>query len=493
MHPGLAAAHPGNRPALRVAASGGWWRTDYATLARAVTARADQLGRAGLRAGQVVLCPTRPAVDFALMTQALAALEAALLPVAPGLDADVRAALIRQTGAEWVWEPSPIGAEINPGPLSGRLLATGQAPAPPPHPDPLALLVQTSGSTGAPKVAMLTRDALRASCSRINVRLGLTAEDAWLCCLPRQHIGGLAIAYRCALAGAELVVHEDFDAGAVRATLAGGGITHVSLVPPMLARLLDRNPDPPPGLRVALLGGQALAPTLARRAVLAGWPLYAGYAMTEACSQIAGAWVGPAPAAGPAAAWPDLALLPDVVVADADPCWRAGSVAGSGARPGAGPGAGAPRPLRLRAPMVMAGYANPDRRRGDGLRDGWLVTSDLACRTPTGALRVDGRADDVLVIGGVNVLPAAVEALLAGAPGLGEVAVIGLPEPVWGFWLVACYTGEAAPAALDAWARAHLPGPQRPRAWRRVRALPVLASGKRNLAALRRLAAGDGG
>jgi O-succinylbenzoic acid--CoA ligase len=139
--------------------------------------------------------------------------------------------------------------------------------------------------------------------------------------------------------------------------------------------------------------------------------------------------------------------------------------------------------------MIMAGYANPRRQSGDGLSaDGWLTTSDLACHTPDGTLRVLGRADEVLVIGGVNVLPAQVERRLAAAPGIGEVAVAGVPEPVWGHRLVACYTGPAEPAGLDAWCRAHLPGAERPRGFRRVPRLPLLASGKLDRGALAVLA-----
>ena len=138
----------------------------------------------------------------------------------------------------------------------------------------------------------------------------------------------------------------------------------------------------------------------------------------------------------------------------------------------------------------MAGYANPARIPGLGLTDGWLVTSDLACRDPEGHLHILGRADEVLVSGGVNVHPARVESLLTGAPGVGDLAVVGVSDPVWGQRLTVVYCGEVAPKNLDAWCRCRLPGPERPRTFLRVPELPLLESGKRDRQRLRTLAAG---
>ncbi len=137
----------------------------------------------------------------------------------------------------------------------------------------------------------------------------------------------------------------------------------------------------------------------------------------------------------------------------------------------------------------MAGYANPERRPGEGLVDGWLTTADLACRAPDGMLRVAGRADAVLVTGGVKVHPERIEGLLSGAPGVGEVAVVGAEDPVWGMRLVACYTGDADPAGLDAWCRAHVPSAERPRRFIHLAVLPRLDSGKPDRGRLRALAA----
>jgi O-succinylbenzoic acid--CoA ligase len=445
-----------------LALAAGDLRWSYAELARRAGDCAGALRSAGVEPHQVVIARADAGPRMVVMQHALARLGAALLPASPtlfepGAGASALQALIEVTGAEWTWQAHANG---------GAPRATRRRTALPRRGDPLAVLIRTSGSSGAPKVAMLSQRAVLASSALVTQRLGLCPGDQWLCCLPLQHIGGLAISYRCALAGAALRLQSahatGFDADAVRVELERSEVTHLSLVPPMLARLLEARAVPPPSLRVLLIGGQALGGELARRAVEAGWPLFVTYGMSETCSQIA-----TAPCVGgesPDALGPP---LPGVVL----DCPRCG---------------GEPRPLRIRGPMVMEGYANPERRPGLGLDAGWLVTSDLACLDADGGLRILGRTDDVLIIGGVKVLRAEIESRLAGAlPGIGTLAVVGVPHPVWGQTLAACYTGVVEPGALEAWCRAHLPSSERPRIFVQCRAFPLLASGKLDRAALR--------
>lgn len=436
----------------------------YAELAGLVAEREQRLRGLGLGPGQVLICGVDSGLDLILNQHALARVGAALLPVPSDSHPERLDALTRQTGAEWHWVPGANG---------GLLKATGRTPSrDPAATEGLALLIQTSGSSGAPKVVMLTQGAVLGSCTLVNSVLALGPGDEWLCCLPLQHVGGLAISYRCALAGATLRLQSGlgsgFDAAAVSADLARGRVTHLSLVPPMLARLLDSGIGPPRSLRVLLLGGQALNRALARRAIDAGWPLYLTYGMSETFSQVATA---PYSANGaPTLVGPP---LPGVEL-DCTPCGETPAV------------------LRLHGPILMAGYANPQRRPGDGLRDGWLTTSDLGCVDQTGALHLLGRADEMLVIGGVNVLPTAVEDCIAGAPGVEAVAVVGVPHPVWGQTLAACYAGGATPDALEDWCRVNLAGAQRPRIFIRRAELPLLASGKQDRAAIVHLASAGG-
>jgi o-succinylbenzoate---CoA ligase len=442
-----AAAVPADLPALL--GPGLCWT--HAALSERAAERAAELAAAGLQAGDVVLCPADDPLDLIVLQQALLRLGAGLLPHPAGLPAAEQAALADGVGAEWCWQR----ARLLP---TGRRRAQAEADAAP------TLLIRTSGSSGVPKFVMLTAAQLAASALRVNAALALAADEAWLCCLPLDHIGGLAIGWRCALAGAAMCLpHGDrrlapgFDAAAVAAALSTHPVTHLSLVPTMLARLLDLLPAPPPSLKVLLLGGQALHPALARRAADAGWPLCVSYGMSETGSMVAvgrwrddaatGARVGP--------------LLPDVEL-DLD-------AVGDDAPHGR---------LRLRGPMLMAGYGNPARRPGVGLADGWLVTADLGRLDADGALCILGRADDLVIIGGEQVSPAAIEAKLAGAPGVGEVVVVAVPHPSWGATLVACWVGPATADTLAAWCRAELTPRERPRLFRQLDALPLLDSGK---------------
>jgi O-succinylbenzoic acid--CoA ligase len=274
------------------------------------------------------------------------------------------------------------------------------------------------------------------------------------------------IGYRCALAGATVVLHERFDAEAVGRDLDTHRVTHISLVPPMLDRLLAVKKGPPRWLRVLLVGGQALDGTLARRAIDAGWPLHVTYGMTESASQIATSTrLAAAPATGVVGP-----MLPGIEL-------RCDGTAES------------PAPIRIRGAVVMAGYANPLRLPGVGLEEGWYSSSDLGYLTPSGDLAILGRADEVLVIGGEAVLPSRVEDRLRSAPGVDSAVIVGLPDPVWGHRLVAVYAGRIDPAGLDAWAREHLGSRERPREFRRLGRLPALESGKTDRRGVRRLVA----
>jgi o-succinylbenzoate---CoA ligase len=459
--------HRGPEPALITGSEAGQSVWSYAQLAERSAALATRLRAQGLQPGHLVAVPERPGTQLILMLHALAQCDAALLPIRAAADDPAGDALLAGTGAEWVWRSADTD-----GVNGGRLVRLAPAPVTPGAvpasanwSSPLALVVETSGSSGAPRAAMLTQGNVLAAAALSNRHLGLQTGDTWLCCLPLRHIGGLSILYRCALAGAAVLLHDGFDAGTVAADLASRAVTHLSLVPPMLARLLALGRPPPVTLRVVLVGGQSLSPPLARQAIAAGWPLHVTYGMTETAAQIAtSARLVQAPASGvigqPLAG----------VELDCSAC-----ADGSGR-------------LRVRGRVVMAGYANPERMPGVGLADGWFTTSDLGCRGPDGALQILGRADEVLVTGGVNVHPGRVEAILAEAPGVSEAAVVGVADPVWGQRLVALYRGEATPAALDAWCRVRLPGAERPRLFLPLPELPVLASGKLDRCGLRALA-----
>ena len=306
--------------------------------------------------------------------------------------------------------------------------------------DEVAVVVPTSGSTGEPKGALLTAANLRASGVGTADRLG--GHGQWLLALPTAHVGGLMVLVRSVLAGTERVelaaptTVEAFEAATARLT---GARRYVSLVPTQLRRLLGS-----PALLAydaVLLGGAAAPVDLLDRARAAGVRVVTTYGMSET----SGGCVY------------DGLPLPGVVVDAPD-----GRV-------------------RIAGPVVALGYRlRPDltaRAFADGFR-----TDDLGEVGPDGRLVVHGRADDVVVTGGVKVAPGAVEAVLARHPAVAEVAVVGAPDAEWGARVVAVVVlRDGATLTLEdarGWVAAELPRAAAPRELRVVAALPLLASGK---------------
>jgi o-succinylbenzoate---CoA ligase len=127
-------------------------------------------------------------------------------------------------------------------------------------------------------------------------------------------------------------------------------------------------------------------------------------------------------------------------------------------------------------------------------RDGWFRTCDLGRLEPQGRLRVLGRADDVIVTGGLNVVPVEVEAVLTGLPGVAAACVVGVPDAEWGERVAAVVTPADPgrppdPGALQVAARRLLTGAQVPKEIILVDALPLRGIGKPDRRAVRTLLA----
>jgi o-succinylbenzoate---CoA ligase len=327
-----------------------------------------------------------------------------------------------------------------------------------PVPDGTALVVTTSGSTGEPKGVLLPHTALRASTAASNARLGCVPGDRWLLALPVHHVAGLQVLARARALGTDPVVPASTDVG----TLAAADADHVSLVPTQLGRLLDAGADLA-RFRTILLGGARPDPTLLGRAVLAGARVVVSYGMTETCG---------------GCVYDGVPL--DGVAVDVD------------APQGGGPAGGR---IRLRGPVLCAGYrtADGDRPATDGA--GWFPTGDLG-RWVDGRLDVLGRADDVLISGGENVPAAAVAARLREHPAVADVAVAGRADPEWGEAVVAVVVAvdPRTPPTLEELrdhVRATHPPAYAPRHLVVVPTLPRDGLGKVPRAALRELAGRD--
>jgi O-succinylbenzoic acid--CoA ligase len=247
-------------------------------------------------------------------------------------------------------------------------------------------VMHTSGTTSAPKPVELTAANFFANAAGSALALGLDPHERWLAVMPLAHVGGLTILLRSAIYATTVVVHDAFDTDAVLAQLMdpAAAITLVSLVPTMLARLLDAGLEHPPTLRWALLGGGPIPPGLLTRSATAGVPVAPTYGMTEACSQIA------------TFGWPLHGVELRIDAAEE---------------------------IHVRGSVVAPGALGAD---------GWLATGDLGRFAADGRLEIIGRRSDTIVSGGENVAPAEVEAILLEHPSVADAGVFARADPEWG-------------------------------------------------------------
>ena len=389
----------------------------YAQLHAEADAAARRLAALGVGEGDRVATTLPPGLDFAVLFHAAPRIGAALVPVNTRLPEAEQRRQALLAGADAVIDTPLDGLEADPD-LRREL-------------DPAAVhtVLFTSGTTGEPKPVELTAGNQDAAAVAAWAGIGTDPGDRWLCVLPLFHIAGLAILARCARACVTAVIRPEPDLE---------GVTLVSLVATQLKRLRDAGLDGPGDLRAMLLGGGPIPPELLAWAVDAGIPARCTYGMTETCSQIV--VTEPGDAAGPP--------LPEAEI----------EIAARGQ-------------ILVSGPMVAPGTVSPDGR---------LHTGDLGWFDRHGRLHVEGRLKDVIVTGGENVAPPAVEAVLSAHPSVADAAVAGAPDPEWGE-AVTAFVVERAPVSdyeLLGFCRERLAGYQVPKRVIRVDALPRTAGGK---------------
>jgi O-succinylbenzoic acid--CoA ligase len=382
------------------------------------------------------------------------------VPLAPTLTEAELAATLTETEPALVVD---VLESLIDGEPTTTLPAASDADAP-------AVIVMTSGTTARPRAVVLSTAAMTASAEAWLA--ALPPATGWLLAVGVAHVAGLGIVWRAALAGVPLVIPARSDAEAILASLAAAPApSHVSLVPTVLARVLDAAADAPPpsSLRAVPLGGGPIPPELVRRAVAAGWPVVPTYGLSEAGSGVTALPTAEASSHADSAGRP----LPGVRIRIADP-----DPTGIG-------------DIEVDTPARFSGYLGDAAGTVAALTpDGWIRTGDLGRVDPEGRLTVADRRVDRIVRGGENVSPAEVEAVLRDHPSIADVAVIGRPDPEFGQVPVAVVVirldgDEPDDAELARFCRARLSRAKVPVAFVRRRALPRTASGKVQRAQLR--------
>ena len=352
---------------------------------------------------------------------------AAVLPNALALlrsgDAD---ALI--VGEDAAWGPSPEAMAIpdEPGvsPLMG-LDADAPGADPPVRwpdlaPDDLALLQYTGGTTGLPRAAMLSHGNITGSVGIYDAFAAGTGRaarpgDRTICVLPLFHIYALsAVMLRALSNGTELLLHVRFDAAAVLDDIELRRATAFFGVPTMMIALTNH-----PGiagrdlssLRSCSSGGASMPHEVAERwAVLTGIRLGGGWGMTE--TSPAGTSMVPGQAYGPGSiGLPLPGIEMDVAALD---------------NPARTLPPGEIGEIRIRGPNVTAGYWSRPEETAAAFVDGFFLTGDIGFMDPDGAFTLVDRKKDMIISGGFNVYPRAIEDAIYEHPAVQEVAVIGV-------------------------------------------------------------------
>lgn len=356
----------------------------YAELDARAGSGAPALAERGVRPGDRVGLLLAPGEEFAAAFWATLRAGATAVPVSPRLGAEE---IAHQTASCSVVVDEPL-------PVDGAVWGGGERDL-----GEVAVLLHTSGTTSRPKPVELTFGNLLWAAIGSAAAIGHPHDERWLCALPLNHVGGLSILTRSAIAGTTAEVHPSFDAERVAARLmAADGATVISVVATTLARLLDAGLHRPSRLRCALAGGGPVPPVLLERAAEAGVPVAQTYGLSEASAMVT-------------------CQLPGDPAGDAGPplfCTRV-RIADDGE-------------ILVQGPTVSAGAAGPD---------GVLRTGDLGRLDDERRLTVTGRKADTIVSGGENVAPAEVEAVLERHPDVLEAAVLGRPDPEWGEAVVA--------------------------------------------------------
>ncbi|MEU4246071.1 o-succinylbenzoate--CoA ligase [Amycolatopsis sp. NPDC026612] len=343
-------------------------------------------------------------------------------------------------------------------PFTDPALRGAMAPDEPAEPG-TAVVIATSGSTGAPKGVLLSAGALTASAEATHARLG--GPGHWLLATPAHYIGGLQVLVRSLLAGTEPAVmtgggFRPDDFAAVAATVQGSR-RYTALVPTQLVRLLD---DGGPGLAAAktfdaiVVGAAATSAALRERAADAGVRIVPAYGMSETAS---------------GCVYDGFPL--DGVRVDL-----------SGDR------------IRIAGDVLAHGYRLRPDLTAESFSDGWFTTSDRGVRHADGRIEVLGRADDMINTGGVKVSANAVERCLCAQPGVRDACVVGVPDPEWGEAVVALVVPDGAHGDLRAAVRAELGAAATPKRVEFGTELPLRGPGKIDRAAVKaRLQPGSGG
>jgi acyl-CoA synthetase (AMP-forming)/AMP-acid ligase II len=353
------------------------------------------------------------------------------------------------------------GETTSPGRVDERLAAVTA--------DDLAHVIFTSGTTGAPKGAMITHQAILRTAGQLAERFEVDRRERIFVVLPFFHVFGLAMHLMAATVQATCVISAIFDSDELVRIIERERVTVLPGPPTIFQGLLEapsRARTHLSSLRLAFVTSTGVPGALVRRLLDEGVFQYVtgGYGLTEGIVvslsllgedvERAAEWSGQ--------------VLPEVRVRVVGPD-------GSACAPGE------PGEFVIQTPTMMKGYLeDPDATAAAFTEDGWLRTGDIGVVEEDSYVRVTDRKKDMFIVGGFNAYPAEIEAMLRRHPAVGQAAVIGVPDDrlgdVGAAFIVPAADAEVTPDEIISWAKANMANYKVPRYVEIVDGLPLTPS-----------------
>ena len=440
------ALHHPQRPAIRLPRQ----VLTYRELDGRLNSLQQQLTAAGLRRGDHLV--TVAANSLSLLLLAWACLRQGILfsPPNPPQPAERSRRLMQRLDAKGCWlAPDWPAAEAGEWPCPVLSLNTESAlPAEAAelwlHQQQLTNLILTSGSSGEPKAVAHRLAAHLASAEGSALGVPLQPGDGWLLSLPLFHVGGYAIPWRCFRAGACVVLAN--PECSLSEHLLGGTITHLSLVPTQLYRLLQ-SPDfrlEQTAVRHLLLGGAPIPASLVAACQAQGVTPQVSYGLSEMATQVCTRYASPdSPSVGLPLPGRELKLV------EGEIC--------------------------VRGATLFAGYYREGALEPALDAEGWFHTGDLGAFTADGELLVLGRRDNRFICGGENIQPETIEQALLQHGAVRQALVVPQADDEWGMVPLAFIDWQPSPADIETgqraltdlapWLRTRLPSHLIPRRW----------------------------
>jgi len=353
----------------------------YRELDKEVDALSFSLQNAGVKENQRVAFIAKTESPVVLLFFALFRLRAIACPLSYRLPPLQVTEAVEQLKAHHFFEPSALSHSY-----------TREKPAPAFIPvDNLATFLFTSGTSGKPKIACSTFANHYYNALGAIPALGLESTSRWLISLPLFHVAGISVLFRCFLKGATVVLSDS----PLWQTVYRFGISHLSLVPTQLFRLLKGPVETIERVKLSLkclmLGAAPLSPLLLKTSKLHGLPLYTTYSMTEMCSTIA--------INGKVLPFRELKLHKGEIL--------------------------------VRGKMLFKGYWDSKTEAIDQ-KSGWFPTKDLGKYDAEASLIITGRKDRQFISGGENIQPEEIESALCSLPGIRRAAVLPIDDVEFG-------------------------------------------------------------